>query len=78
MCYFSTTFRFGNEMILHSAELNTNEITGPSIKAFMDDITNCRIQITHGTTGEPHTGTIQIGCDENKTFKIPFSINNGN
>ena len=27
------------EMILHSAEINTNEITGSSMKAFMDDVT---------------------------------------
>ena len=27
------------EMILHNAEVNTNEITGPSMKAFMDDVT---------------------------------------
>ena len=27
------------EMILHSAEVNTSEITGPSMKAFMDDVT---------------------------------------
>ena len=27
------------EMILRSAEVNTNEITGPSMKAFMDDVT---------------------------------------
>ena len=27
------------EMILRSADVNTNEITGPSMKAFMDDIT---------------------------------------
>ena len=27
------------EIILRSAEVNTNEITGPSMKAFMDDIT---------------------------------------
>ena len=26
-------------MILHSAEVNTNEITGSSMKAFMDDVT---------------------------------------
>ena len=28
------------EMILHSAEVNTNEITGLSMKAFMDDVTH--------------------------------------
>ena len=27
------------EMILRSAEVNTNQITGPSMKAFMDDVT---------------------------------------
>ena len=27
------------EMILRSAEVNTNKITGPSMKAFMDDVT---------------------------------------
>ena len=27
------------EMILHSADVNTNQITGPSMKAFMDDVT---------------------------------------
>ena len=27
------------EMILRSVEVNTNEITGPSMKAFMDDVT---------------------------------------
>ena len=27
------------EMILRSPEVNTNEITGPSMKAFMDDVT---------------------------------------
>ena len=27
------------EMILRSAEVNTNEITGPPMKAFMDDVT---------------------------------------
>ena len=27
------------EMILRSADVNTNQITGPSIKAFMDDVT---------------------------------------
>ena len=27
------------EMKLHSAEVNTNQITGPSMKAFMDDVT---------------------------------------
>ena len=27
------------EMILRSADVNTNQITGPSMKAFMDDIT---------------------------------------
>ena len=27
------------EMILHCAEVNTNEITCPSMKAFMDDVT---------------------------------------
>ena len=27
------------EMILHSADVNTNQITGPSTKALMDDVT---------------------------------------
>ena len=27
------------EMILRSADVNTNQITGPSMKAFMDDVT---------------------------------------
>ena len=27
------------EMILHSADVNTNQITGPSMKAFIDDVT---------------------------------------
>ena len=27
------------EMILHSADVNTNQITGPSMKVFMDDVT---------------------------------------
>ena len=41
------------EMILCSADVKTNQITSSSMKAFMDDVTNCRIQITHGTTGDP-------------------------
>ena len=27
------------EMILRSADINTNQTTGPSMKAFMDDVT---------------------------------------
>ena len=27
------------EMILRSADVNTNQITGPSMKTFMDDVT---------------------------------------
>ena len=27
------------EMILRSADVNTNQITGPSMNAFMDDVT---------------------------------------
>ena len=38
-----------------------------------------RIQITHGTNGDPPTGAFQICCDENKDFKIPeFKIIKGN
>ena len=32
-------FVLGMEMILRSADVNTNQITGPSMKAFMDDVT---------------------------------------
>ena len=58
------------EVILRSADVNTNQITGPSMKAFMDDVTNCRIQITHGTTGDPPPRGLQMGCNENKAFKV--------
>ena len=30
------------EMVLHSAKNNINEITRPSMKAFMDDVTSCK------------------------------------
>ena len=33
------SFAFIMEMILRNAEININEITGPSMKAFMDDVT---------------------------------------
>ena len=36
----------------------------------MDDVTNCRIQITHGTTGDPPPKALQMGCYENKVFKV--------
>ena len=39
------------EMILHNAEVKTNEITGPSMKAFMDDVTQVT-ESTYGTTGD--------------------------
>ena len=64
------------EMILLNAEVNTNEITGPSMKAFTDDVTSRRIQITHGTTGDLPTGALQMGCDENKAFRMLQFINN--
>ena len=53
-----------------------NEITSPSMKAFMDDVTRRRIQITHGTTGNLITRALQMGCHENKAFKMPQFINN--
>ena len=62
------------EMILRSADVNTDQITVPSIKAFMDDVTNCRIQITHETTGDPPPRALQMGCYENKAFKVPKFI----
>ena len=55
------------EMILHIAEVSTNEITGPSTKAFIDD----KSQITHGTTGDSPTIALQMDCD-----KMPQFINN--
>ena len=58
------------EIILHSDNVNTNQITGPSMKAFMDDVTNCRIQITHETIGDPPLRGLQMGCYENKAFKV--------
>ena len=61
-------------MILRSADINTNQITGPSMKAFMDDVTNCRIQISHRTTGDPPPRALQMGCYENKAFKVPKFI----
>ena len=36
---FPLLFVLVTEMILRSAEVNTNEITGPSMKAFRDDVT---------------------------------------
>ena len=60
------------EMILRRAEVNTNEITGPSMKSFMDDITLARkIQITYETTSDQPTGALKMGCGENKAFKVP-------
>ena len=35
------------EMILRSADVNTNQITGPSMKAFMDDVTLIAESISH-------------------------------
>ena len=67
-------FVFVMEMILRSTDVNTNQITGPSMKAFMDDVTNCRIQITHETTGDPSPRALQMGCYENKAFKVPKFI----
>ena len=64
------------EKILCSAEVNINEITGPSVEGFMDDVTSGRIQITHGKNGDPLTGALQMGCDENKAFKVPQFTNN--
>ena len=49
-------------MILCSADVNTNQITGPSMKAFMDDVINSRIQITHGTTDDQPPRALQMGC----------------
>ena len=62
------------EMILYNANVNTNQITSPSMKAFMDDVTNCRIQITYGTTGDPPPRAFQMGCYDNKAFKVPKFI----
>ena len=39
MCYLPTVFFLVMEMILRTTEANTNEITGPSIKAFMNYVT---------------------------------------
>ena len=44
------------------------------MKAFMDDVTSQRVQITHGTTSDPPTRALQMGCNENKTFKMPQFI----
>ena len=51
-------------MILHSTEVNINKITGPSMNAFMDDVTIRRIQITDRTTSHLPTGALQMGCNE--------------
>ena len=61
-------------MILRSADVNTNQITGPSMKAFMDDVINCKIQFTHGKTGDPPPRALQMGSYENKAFKLPKFI----
>ena len=60
--------------ILPGADVDTNQITGASMKAFMDDVTNCIIKITHGTSGAPPPGALQMGCYENKAFKVPKFI----
>ena len=57
--------------ILRSALVNTDKITSPSMKAFIDDVTSHRIQITHGTTGVPPTGALQIAGGRTIGF-IPF------
>ena len=59
------------EMILRSSDVNTNQITGPSMKAFMDYVTLiAETKITHGTTGDPPPRALQMGCYENKAFKV--------
>ena len=35
------------EMILRCADVNTNQITGPSLKAFMDDVTLIAVSSSH-------------------------------
>ena len=62
-------------MILRSTKDNTNKITDPSIKAFMDDVTQVADSRSHGITGDPLTEALQMGSDENKPFKMPQFIN---
>ena len=58
------------KMILRSAEVNTNQITGPSTKAIMDDVT----LIAESRSGDPPPRALQMGCYENKAFKVPKFI----
>ena len=58
------------KMILRSADVNTNQITGPSMKAFMDDVT---LQ-NPDHTGDPPPRALQMGCYKNKAFEVPKFI----
>lgn len=69
MCYLSITYHVGNgNDILRRVQDNTNKKTLPSMKVFMADVTNCRFESIYGTNGDPPTGTLQMGSDEDKAF----------
>ena len=62
------------EMILHSVEINANEITGQSMKAFMDDVT--LVAESRSPMEQLLTGALQMDCDEIKAFKMSQFIKN--
>ena len=60
------------EMILRSTEVNINEVTGPSMKAFMDDLT---LYAESRSNMEQPVTCLQELFFKNKAFKIPQFIN---
>ena len=55
------------KMKLYSAGVNTNEIIGPYMKAFMDDIT--LVGLSRSYMEQLPTGPLQMGCYEKKTLQ---------
>ena len=63
------------EMILRSADVNTNQITGPSMKAFMDDVTLIAESRSHMEQLVTRLQELfKRGYYENKAFKVPKFI----
>ena len=56
------------EMLLCSTEDTTSKKTIQSMKALMDDVTDFRVEITHGKTAETPTVAFQVGSNEDKLF----------
>ena len=56
------------EMLLRSTEDTTSKKTVPSMKAFMDDMTDFRVLIRHGKTAEMPTGAFQVSRNEDEAF----------